>query len=75
MPYSSVVGLKGRVKACGPQVERELEVIARSLVTPDRPLAVVLGGDNIQEMFDLIPGLLGTADDIIVGGGTGREAM
>ena len=69
LPHSSVAGIKVPVMVCGPLIEHELKFMATSLQTPDRPLVAILGGDNIQEKFDLIPGLLDTVDEIIIGGG------
>ncbi|RUS91547.1 hypothetical protein EGW08_000662 [Elysia chlorotica] len=68
LPHSSVVGVKAPVMVCGPLVENELNIIAGSLQTPDRPLVAILGGNKIQEKFELIPGLLDIVDDIIIGG-------
>ncbi|GFN93691.1 phosphoglycerate kinase [Plakobranchus ocellatus] len=66
--HSSVVGVQAGVRACGPQVEKELEFFANHLQSPDRPLVAILGGNKIKEKFSLIPGLLDTVDEIIIGG-------
>ncbi|WP_270889412.1 phosphoglycerate kinase [Pedococcus sp. 5OH_020] len=55
--------------AVGGLVEREVEVLRRLTVDPERPYAVVLGGAKVSDKLGVIDNLLQTADRLLVGGG------
>lgn len=47
---------------------RELEILARLLRDPARPLVVVLGGSKVSEKISLIQRMLSLADTVLIGG-------
>jgi phosphoglycerate kinase len=55
--------------AMGGLVAREVDVLRRLTVDPDRPYAVVLGGSKVSDKLGVIDNLLGTADTLLIGGG------
>ncbi|MGL5808466.1 MAG: phosphoglycerate kinase [Nocardioides sp.] len=55
--------------AMGGLVAREVEVLRRLTVSPERPYAVVLGGSKVSDKLGVIDNLLGTADSLLIGGG------
>jgi phosphoglycerate kinase len=50
-------------------VAKEVEVLKKLTVTPERPYVVVLGGAKVADKLAVIDNLLQTADTLIVGGG------
>ena len=55
--------------AAGLLVAKEVKVLQRLTVTPERPYVVVLGGAKVADKLAVIDNLLKTADTLIVGGG------
>jgi phosphoglycerate kinase len=55
--------------AAGLLVAKEVDVLQRLTVTPERPYVVVLGGAKVADKLAVIDNLLKTADTLIVGGG------
>jgi phosphoglycerate kinase len=55
--------------AMGFLVKKEVEVLQRLTVTPERPYVVVLGGAKVADKLAVIDNLLKTADTLIIGGG------
>ena len=55
--------------AMGGLVAREVDVLRRLTVDPQRPYAVVLGGSKVSDKLGVIDNLLGTADLLLIGGG------
>ncbi|HRA75010.1 MAG TPA: phosphoglycerate kinase [Propionicimonas sp.] len=55
--------------AAGLLVAKDVEVLQRLTVTPERPYVVVLGGAKVADKLAVIDNLLKTADTLIVGGG------
>lgn len=55
--------------AMGGLVAREVDVLRRLTVDPDRPYVVVLGGSKVSDKLGVIDNLLGTADTLLIGGG------
>ena len=53
----------------GGLVAREVDVLRRLTVDPERPYVVVLGGSKVSDKLGVIDNLLGTADKILIGGG------
>jgi len=67
---ASVVGVARYLPAyAGRLMQRELEVLGRTLADPDRPFAVILGGAKIGDKIGVIDALAPRADLILVGGG------
>jgi len=54
---------------CGTLVSRELDVLDRLTVDPERPYAVVLGGSKVSDKLAVIESLLPKVDKLLVGGG------
>ena len=55
--------------AAGRLMQEELETLAAALETPERPLAIVVGGAKISTKLDLLRNLIEKADMLMVGGG------
>lgn len=55
--------------AAGYLVAKEVEVLKKLTVTPERPYVVVLGGAKVADKLAVIDNLLQAADTLIVGGG------
>ncbi len=55
--------------AMGGLVAREVGVLRRLTVNPERPYVVVLGGSKVSDKLGVIDNLMGTADVLVIGGG------
>jgi phosphoglycerate kinase len=55
--------------AMGSLVAREIDVLRRLTVDPERPYAVVLGGSKVSDKLGVIDNLLEKADSLLIGGG------
>jgi phosphoglycerate kinase len=55
--------------AMGGLVVKEIEVLRRLTVDPERPYVVVLGGSKVSDKLGVIDNLLGKADRLLIGGG------
>jgi phosphoglycerate kinase len=55
--------------AMGGLVAKEIEVLRRLTVEPERPYVVVLGGSKVSDKLGVIDNLLGKADKLLIGGG------
>ena len=55
--------------AMGGLVAREIDVLRRLTVDPERPYVVVLGGSKVSDKLGVIDNLLGKADRLLIGGG------
>lgn len=55
--------------AVGGLVEREVEVLKRLTVDPQRPYVVILGGAKVADKLAVIENLMKTADRLLIGGG------
>ncbi len=54
---------------CGFLIEKELNVMAKSLEAPVRPFVAVLGGAKVADKLKVIDNLLEKCDTLIIGGG------
>ena len=55
--------------AAGLLIERELSVLERLTVSPEKPYAVVLGGSKVSDKLAVIDALLPQVDRLLIGGG------
>jgi phosphoglycerate kinase len=55
--------------AMGGLVSKEIDVLRRLTVDPERPYVVVLGGSKVSDKLGVIDNLLGKADRLLIGGG------
>jgi len=55
--------------AAGYLVAKEVEVLQKLTVKPERPYVVVLGGAKVADKLGVIDNLLAVADTLIIGGG------
>jgi phosphoglycerate kinase len=53
----------------GALVAKEIEVLRRLTVDPERPYVVVLGGSKVSDKLGVIDNLLEKADKLLIGGG------
>ena len=71
--HASTAGIAeyGFVKecVCGFLIEKELNVMAKSLEAPVRPFVAVLGGAKVADKLKVIDNLLEKCDTLIIGGG------
>ncbi|MDO4611535.1 MAG: phosphoglycerate kinase [Candidatus Saccharibacteria bacterium] len=49
-------------------VEREVEMLSKTISDPERPLVLIIGGSKVEDKSPLIEKFLGIADRILVGG-------
>jgi phosphoglycerate kinase len=50
-------------------LDKEIEYLGKSLETPQKPFAVILGGSKVSDKIGVIENLLDKADTLVVGGG------
>ena len=68
--HASVFDVPARLPhAAGDLVLAEIEVLQKLTGTPERPYAVVLGGAKVSDKLRVIDNLLGSVDQLLVGGG------
>ena len=58
-----------KTAVCGFLIEKELNVMAKSLEAPIRPFVAVLGGAKVADKLKVIDNLLEKCDSLIIGGG------
>ena len=68
--HASNVGISNNIKeSCiGFLVQKELEMLSKTINNPNRPLLVILGGVKVSDKIGVIDNLLKIADHIIIGG-------
>lgn len=50
-------------------MEKELAVLGKALLNPERPFTAIIGGAKVKDKIDVIDNLLNIADNLIIGGG------
>ena len=55
--------------AAGRLVEKEIEILEKIRLSPQRPLVAVLGGAKVSDKLGVIEALLGVVDRLLIGGG------
>ena len=67
--HASTEGLGHKLPAyAGHNMQAELDALARALLSPQRPLAAIVGGAKVSTKLDLIANLLAKVDVLIIGG-------
>lgn len=68
--HASVHGITQFVSVCaaGYQLAKEVEYFKRSVETPERPLAVVIGGAKVSTKIGVLENLIPKVDLLIIGG-------
>jgi phosphoglycerate kinase len=54
--------------AAGLLMQKEIEVLGRALVRPDRPFAAIVGGKKVTDKIGVLNNLIQRADQILIGG-------
>ncbi|MFC5651974.1 phosphoglycerate kinase [Paenibacillus solisilvae] len=50
-------------------MEKELDVLGRALLNPERPFTAIVGGSKVKDKIDVINKMIEIADNILIGGG------
>jgi phosphoglycerate kinase len=50
-------------------MEKELEVLGKALLNPERPFTAIIGGAKVKDKIGVIENLLEKVDNLIIGGG------
>lgn len=67
--HASMVGINPHLpSAAGRLLAQEAEALSRTLTTPDRPLAALVGGSKISTKLELLGNLCARVDKLIIGG-------
>lgn len=68
--HASTAGLANFLpSASGYLIQKELEVMGKALVNPERPFVAILGGAKVSDKIGVINNLIDKADSIIICGG------
>ncbi|MBT2761182.1 phosphoglycerate kinase [Paenibacillus sp. ISL-20] len=68
--HASTEGIAHHLPAVsGLLMEKELSVLGKALLNPDRPFTAIIGGSKVKDKIDVIDNLLTLADNVIIGGG------
>lgn len=69
--HASVYGVPKLMRevGCGLLVQRELHYLHETIAEPERPFVCIFGGAKVEEKIDAVRNLLGSADQILIGGG------
>ena len=54
--------------AAGLLMQKEIEVLGKALVRPDRPFAAIVGGKKVSDKIGVLNNLIQRADQILIGG-------
>lgn len=68
--HSSTAGIAQYLPAVsGLLMEKELDVLGKALLNPERPFTAIIGGAKVKDKIDVIENLLNISDNLILGGG------
>ena len=68
--HASTAGLADYLPAvCGFLIKKEIEVMGKALMNPERPFVAVLGGAKVSDKIAVIDNLIEKVDALIIGGG------
>lgn len=68
--HASTEGIAHHIPAvAGLLMEKELEVLGKALLDPERPFTAIIGGAKVKDKINVIDNLLEKVDNLIIGGG------
>ncbi|CAM3597567.1 MULTISPECIES: phosphoglycerate kinase [Saccharibacillus] len=68
--HASTEGIAHHLPAVsGLLMEKELDVLGKALLNPERPFTAIVGGSKVKDKIDVIDNLLNIADNVLIGGG------
>ncbi|UCZ52624.1 phosphoglycerate kinase [Bacillus shivajii] len=68
--HASTEGIAHHLPAvAGLLMEKELEVLGKALLNPERPFTAIIGGAKVKDKIGVIDNLLDKVDNLIIGGG------
>lgn len=68
--HASTEGIAHHLPAVsGLLMEKELSVLGKALLNPDRPFTAIVGGSKVKDKIDVINKMLEIADNVLIGGG------
>ena len=68
--HASTAGVADYIPAvCGYLIEKEISVMGKALMNPERPFVAILGGAKVADKLNVIDNLLTKVDTLIIGGG------
>ncbi len=68
--HASTEGIAHHLSAVsGLLMEKELAVLGKALLNPDRPFTAIVGGSKVKDKIDVINKMLEIADNVLIGGG------
>lgn len=68
--HASTAGVADYIPAvCGYLIEKEISVMGKALMAPERPFVAILGGAKVADKLNVIDNLLTKVDTLIIGGG------
>lgn len=75
--HASNVGIATYIKdSCiGFLIEKELTMLNKVVINPERPFVAILGGAKVSDKIDVIKQLLTKADSVLIGGGMAYTFM
>lgn len=67
--HSSNVGVASILpSACGFLIQKELDIMGKTLENPQKPFVAILGGAKVSDKIGVIENLLNKADTVLIGG-------
>jgi phosphoglycerate kinase len=68
--HASTAGIAAHIPSvAGFLMEKELEVLGKALLDPDRPFTAIIGGAKVKDKIGVIDSLLEKVDNLLIGGG------
>ncbi len=68
--HASTAGVADYIPAvCGYLIQKEISVMGKALMNPERPFVAILGGAKVADKLNVIDNLLTKVDTLIIGGG------
>ncbi|PLT29041.1 phosphoglycerate kinase [Peribacillus deserti] len=68
--HASTEGIAKHLPAvAGLLMQKELDVLGKALLDPDRPFTAIVGGAKVKDKIGVIENLLDKVDNLIIGGG------